>query len=93
MSNNPCQTKMNPNPEPKKLNDLDAEFWWTIMERNTSLEQAKKTWYFTIEHGIQVTAYTYEEAETIFRNIYGQKPPIGIIKPYDNSDGEVKNDE
>jgi len=63
------------------------------MERNNSLEQAKKTWYFTVEYDIPVTAYTEEEAKTIFRNIYGQKPIIGIIRPYDNSDGKVNNNE
>lgn len=53
--------------------------------------QTKKTWYFTVEHDIPVTAYTEEEAEIIFRNIYGHKPILGIIRPYDTS-STTKND-
>ena len=63
------------------------------MGRIDDLEQTKKTWYFTVEHDIPITTYTKEGAETIFRNIYGQKPIIGIIRPYDNSDGKVNNNE
>jgi len=62
------------------------------MGRIDDLEQTKKTWYFTVEHDIPITAYTEEEAETIFRNIYGQKSIIGIIRPYNSSDEKVKKE-
>ena len=41
----------------------------------------KKTWYFTIERDVPISAFTEEDAEQIFRERYGNKPILGIIRP------------
>ena len=45
-------------------------------------EKEKKTWYFIVETDIAITAYTEEEAEKLFRKKYGNRPTLGIIRPY-----------
>ena len=38
-------------------------------------------WWFTVEQDIGIAARTEEEAERRFRNKYGDKPILGIIRP------------
>ena len=41
----------------------------------------ERTWYFTIEKDIPISAKTEEEAEKRFRERYGSQPILGIIRP------------
>jgi len=45
-------------------------------------EKEKKTWYFIVEKDIPIEAYTEEEAEKLFYKRYGNKPTLGIIRPF-----------
>ena len=40
-----------------------------------------KVWWFTVEQDIGIAARTEEEAERKFRNKYGDKTILGIIRP------------
>ena len=42
----------------------------------------KKTYYFIVEQDIPIEAINEETAEKIFHELYGNKPILGIIRPW-----------
>ena len=60
---------------------------------NDTSRSIKRIWHFTVEKDIPIGAYTEEEAEKIFRSLYGNVPILGIIRPLSSQPKEILEEE